>query len=65
MGWENLNHKVRDFAIRHSVDKAEEPKAKRKKFEGKKLELLILSTPEETLIQEYLQHKHHLDEIYN
>ena len=51
----------------YSVDKAKERKAKRNKHElrVKELEVLISSNAEETIIQEYHDCKHQLEETYN
>ena len=60
MRWEYLKYKVREFSKQYSVDKAKEQKVKRNKFElrMKKLEVLISSNAEETIIQEYHTCKH-------
>ena len=67
MRWEYLKYKVREFSKQYSVDKAKEPKAERSKLElrMKELEGLISSNAEETIIQEYRDCKHQLEEIYS
>ena len=67
MRWEYLKYKVSEFSNQYSVDKAKERRAKRNKLElrVKELEVLISSNAEETVIQEYHDCKHQLEEIYN
>ena len=67
MKWEYLKYKVREFSKQYSVDKAKERRAKRNKLElrVKELEVLISSNAEETVIQEYHDCKHQLEEIDN
>ena len=67
MRWEYLKYKVRECSTQYSVDKAKERKAKRNKLElrVKELEVLISSSAAETIIQEYHDCKHQLEEIYS
>ena len=67
MRWKYLKYKVREFSKQYSVDKAKERREKRNKLElrVKELEVLISSNTEETVIQEYHDCKHQLEEIYN
>ena len=65
MRWEYLKFKVREFSKQYSVDKAKQRRAKRNKLElrVKELEVLISSNAEETIIQEYHDCEHQLEEI--
>ena len=67
MRWEYLKYKVREFSKQYSVDKAKERKPKQNKLElrVKEFEVLISSNAEETVIQEYHDCEHQLEEIYN
>ena len=67
MRWKYLKYKVREFSKKYSVDKAKEMREKRNKLElrVKELEILISSNAEETVIQEYHDCKHQLEEMYN
>ena len=67
MRGEYLKYKVSEFWKHYSVDKAKERKAKRNKHELRvtELEVLISSNAEETVIQEWHDCNHRLEEIYD
>ena len=65
--WDYLKYRMRQFALRYSIDKARGRKEKRKALEQKvkELESLISTGAEECSLQEYNKCKKDLEEIYN